>query len=111
MVSPPALVDAQAFVDKPKALALQPVLQTLTEQGPLKGKEQTWVSEFSAFAEQVLEWEPEDFVAQAALPEDLSVALPDYGETLQADYAVPDPDSDGWLLLVRCVPLVHQSES
>ena len=82
-----------------------PLLQALTEQGPLQGKAQTWVTEFSAFAEQVLEWETADFVAQAELPADLSVNLPDYGEVLRPDYAVPDPDSDSWLLLVRCVPL------
>ena len=105
VVSPPALVNAQAFVDKSKAIALQPVLQSLAEQTYLQGKTQAYVSEFSTFAEQILEWETEDYTAQAALPELLSVNLPDYGEVLRADYAVSDPDSESWLLLVRCLPL------
>lgn len=105
VVSPPALVDAQAFVDKSRAISLQPVLQAIAKQELLNGKSQTWVPQFETFAAQVLEWESEDFVAQADLPEALSVPLSDYGETLRPDYAVSDPDSDGWLLLIQCVPL------
>ena len=105
VVSPPALVDAQAFIDKAKALTLQPVLQSITELVLPSGKVQTCVRQFETFAQQVLEWEPEDFEEQAQLPESLSVPLSDYGETLRPDYAVVDPDSDGWLLLVQCVPL------
>ena len=105
VVSPPALVDAQAFVDKSKALALQPVLQSLTEQGLLKGNLHTWVPDFSAFAEQVLEWDAEDFVTPDQFSEDLSVYLDTYGETLQADYGVVNEDSDRPLLLVKVVAL------
>ena len=95
VVSPPALADADAFVDKQKALALQPVLQSLVEQGVLQGKTQTWAADFPSFAEQVLEWEKDDYIAQAALPDDLTVELTNYGETLRPDYGVKDPDSDG----------------
>ena len=105
VVSPPALVDAQAFIDKAKALTLQPVLQSITEPVLPSGKVQTCVRQFETFAQQILEWEPEDFEEQAQLPESLAVPLPDYGEILRPDYAVVDPDSDGWLLLVQCVPL------
>ena len=105
VVSPPALVDAQAFIDKAKALTLQPVLQSIAESLLPNGKSQTYVQQFETFAQQVLEWESEDFEEQAQLPESLAVPLPDYGETLRPDYAVVDPDSDGWLLLVQCVPL------
>ncbi|EDX83591.1 hypothetical protein S7335_771 [Synechococcus sp. PCC 7335] len=105
VVSPPALVDAQAFVDKSKALTLQPVLQAIAQPVLPNGKAQTHVQQFEPLAQQILEWEPEDFEEQAQLPESLSVPLPDYGETLRPDYAVVDPDSDGWLLLVQCVPL------
>ena len=105
VVSPPALVDAQAFIDKAKALTLQPVLQSIAEALLPNGKSQTYVQQFETFAQQVLEWESEDFEEQAQLPESLAVPLPDYGETLRPDYAVVDPDSDGWLLLVQCVPL------
>ena len=111
VVSPPALVDAQAFVDKSKALALQPVLQAIAVREHLQGKTQTWVPEFVTFAEQILEWESADYTVQTALPESLSVNLQNYGEILQANYAVPDPDSDGWLLLIKCVPLGAEFES
>ena len=107
VVSPPALSDLQAFVDREKALSLQPVLQSLIQQGMLLGKEQTWVPEFDEFAKQVLEWVGLDFVAQGELPEDLEVSLTDYGETLRPDYAVKDPDCESWLLLVQVVPLGH----
>ena len=105
VVSPPALVDAQAFIDKAKALTLQPVLQSIAESLLPDRKSQTYVQQFETFAQQVLEWESEDFEEQAQLPESLAVPLPDYGETLRPDYAVVDPDNDGWLLLVQCVPL------
>lgn len=107
VVSPPALAAAQAFVDKPKALALQPILQNMVEQGRLKETDQTWVADFSTFAEQVLEWESEDYVSQESLPDQLAVDLTNYGETLRPDYGVEDPDSEGWLLLVQVVPLGH----
>ncbi len=120
VVSPPALADAQAFVDKKKALTLQLALKEMVEQGQLQGNEQTWVPDFAAFAERVLEWESTDAVPQVALSEDsvseslvsedelaevLEVQLTDYGETLRPDYAVKDPDSDDLLLLVQTVPL------
>lgn len=107
VVSPPALAAAQAFVDKPKALTLQPILQNMVEQGRLKETDQTWVADFSTFAEQVLEWESEDYVSQESLPDELAVDLTNYGETLRPDYGVEDPDSEGWLLLVQVVPLGH----
>jgi hypothetical protein len=107
VVSPPALSDLQAFVDREKALELQPILQGLIQQGMLLGKEQTWVPDFEEFARQVLEWDGLDFVAQGELPEDLAVSLMDYGETLVPDYGVKDPDSEGWLALVQVVSLGH----
>ncbi|EKU96519.1 N-6 DNA Methylase [Leptolyngbya sp. PCC 7375] len=113
VVSPPALSDLDAFVDKEKARELQPLLQGLVEQGRLPGQQQenilkgdqTWVEQFSAFAETILEWETEDFTQADDLPEELAVDLPNYGETLRPDYGVEDPDSDSWLLLVKTVPL------
>ncbi|MEA5466881.1 Eco57I restriction-modification methylase domain-containing protein [Leptothoe sp. PORK10 BA2] len=113
VVSPPALSKLDAFVDKEKARGLQPLLQNLVEQGRLPGQkqenilkgEQTWVETFSVFAEKILEWETENLTQAEDLPEDLAVDLPNYGETLRPDYGVKDPDSDGWLLLAKTVPL------
>ena len=108
VVSPPALADKQAFVDKGSALRLQPVLQGLVKQELLPnqrdGKEQSYVPEFLPFAEQVLEWDAEDVVAEADLPVSLEVNLSDYGEVLRPQYGVIDQDSDGYLLLVKVVP-------
>ena len=104
VVSPPALADKQAFVDKGSALRLQPVLQGLVKQELIQGKEQSYVPEFLPFAEQVLEWDAEDVVAEADLPDSLEVNLSDYGEVLRPQYGVMDPDSDGYLLLVKVVP-------
>ena len=104
VVSPPALVDKQAFVDKGSALRLQPVLQGLVKQELLQGKEQSYVPEFLPFAEQVLEWDGDDVVAEADLPASLEVNLSDYGEVLRPQYGVIDQDSDGYLLLVKVLP-------
>lgn len=104
VVSPPALVKAQAFVDRAKMVELQPVLQGLVSQDRLGGTEALWVPDFVAFVEQVLRWEADDLVGAEQLPTTLEVVLTDYGETLKPTYAVADPDSDGWLLLVQTVP-------
>ena len=107
VVSPPALVKAQAFVDRAKMVELQPVLQGLVSQDRLSGAEALWVPDFVAFVEQVLGWEADDLVGAERLPAILEVVLTDYGETLKPSYAVADPDSDGWLLLVQAVPPGH----
>ncbi|MEM7579715.1 MAG: DNA methyltransferase [Cyanobacteria bacterium P01_A01_bin.80] len=107
VVSPPALIKAQAVVNRGKAVELQTRLTEIVCYDPipnLDSKEVLWIKDFPAFTEQVLEWMPDDLVGGEegnALPQQLEVVLTDYGETLKPSYAVPDPDNDGWLMLVK----------
>ena len=107
VVSPPALIKAQAVVNRGKAVELQTRLTEIICYDPipnLNSKEVLWIKDFAAFTEQVLEWMPDDLHGARegdALPQQLEVVLTDYGETLKPSYAVPDPDSDGWLMLVK----------
>lgn len=104
VVSPPALIKAQAVIDRAKLVDLQERLQGVvsTEAIPRHGDEGTfWIENFPAFTQKVLDWMPEDLVAADDLPDRLSAVLPSYGETLRPTYGVKDPDSDEWVLLVQ----------
>jgi hypothetical protein len=112
VVSPPALVAAQAFPAKniilDHARFLEIVEEVMVEDDP-----QPVIREFPRFATHVLGWEPADLVGTAEggpLPEALEVALPEYHETLRPSYAVPDVDKGPcgepkWLMLVQRVEL------
>lgn len=88
-------------------MEVQERLKEIVCADPISGTtsgEEAWIKDFPAFAEQVLEWMPEDLVGasgQEALPEALEIVLPDYGETLKPTYAVRDPDRDSWLMLIQ----------
>ncbi len=104
VVSPPALIKAQAVIDRAKLVDLQERLQGVvsTEAIPRHGDEGiAWIENFPAFTQKVLDWMPEDLVAAADLPDSLSAVLPSYGETLRPTYGVKDPDSDEWILLIQ----------
>jgi hypothetical protein len=104
VVSPVALVQAQAFINRSSPIDLQARLQALVSELPVPGQEAAGVADFSVFALQILEWLPEDLVPQEKLPEEFFIALSDYGEVLQPSYGVHDPDSHEWMLLVQTVP-------
>ncbi|MFQ4139051.1 type IIL restriction-modification enzyme MmeI [Nodosilinea sp. PGN35] len=104
VVSPPALIKAQAVIDRAKLVDLQERLQGVvsTEAIPRYGDEGiAWIENFPAFTQKVLDWMPEDLVAADDLPDRLSAVLPSYGETLRPTYGIKDPDSDEWVLLVQ----------
>lgn len=107
VVSPPALVKAQAVIDRTRAVEVQERLKEIVCTDPISDStsgEEAWIKDFPAFAERVLEWMPEDLVGasgQEALPQQLEIVLPDYGETLKPTYAVRDPDRDSWLMLIQ----------
>ena len=108
VVSPLALVKAQAVVDRSRAVELQQNLEGLvcTESSGGRIEEGTaWIQDFPVFAEQILGWMPEDLVpcGQEELPEGPEVVLPDYGETLRPTYTVQEPDSDRPLMLIQSV--------
>jgi len=90
VVSPPALVKAQAFIDNSSTIELQQHLKSLVSQEKL---------DFPTLAIKILNWLPEDLVKD--LPTDLEVVLPDYGETLRPTYAVKDPDIERWIILIQ----------
>ena len=61
-------------------------------------------SDWLTVCRDILEW-PDGLLAGApggpALPDSLTVALPEYDDRLAPTYALPDPDApDGWLLLI-----------
>jgi hypothetical protein len=107
VVSPPALVKAQAVVNRASSLELQTKLNEIVSYDPipdLDTKEVLWLKDFPSFAEKILEWMPEDLIGsngQQPLPEDLEVVLTDYNETLRPSYAVRDPDNNTWLMLIQ----------
>jgi N-6 DNA Methylase len=107
VVSPPALVKAQAVVNRAKALELQTKLNEIVSYDPipdLDTKEVLWLKDFPSFAEKILEWMPEDLLGsngQESLPDDLEVVLSDYNEILRPSYAIRDPDNNTWLMLVQ----------
>jgi hypothetical protein len=109
VVSPLALAKSQATIDRSQAVELQQRLLAIvsTNAIPEHIKEGTaWIEDFPPFAGQVLDWQAEDLVGspgQSPVPEELEMALPDYGEILRPTYAVPDPDSGQWLMLIQIV--------
>jgi hypothetical protein len=70
VVSPPALIKARAVIDRAKLVDLQERLQGVvsTEAIPRHGDEGiAWIENFPAFTQKVLDWMPEDLVAQRCL--------------------------------------------
>ncbi|MEB3310269.1 MAG: DNA methyltransferase [Snowella sp.] len=109
VVSPPALLKAQAMVNRGRAVELQTRLQNVISTDVLPDQRESgkvWLPNFPSFAEKVLEWLPEDLSGapnQKPIPPELEVVLSDYGETLRPTYAVANPDSGQWLLLIQTV--------
>jgi hypothetical protein len=103
VVSPAALRDAQAYVNK-NIFREQEILKQLAGWGVADPPR---IRSFPAFASQFLGWEPGDLAGAPGgpeLPKALEVPLPDYSEVLAPTYAVPDPASQGsWLMLVKVV--------
>ena len=100
IVSAPALVAVQAVVNR-NVVELQQRLLEVVSHDSLRGEigdERFWLSDFPAFAINILGWQSEDLVE---MPEELAVLLPEYNEVLTPSYAVPDPDKGSWLMLVQ----------
>jgi len=113
VVSAPALVAAQAFVNRNVAReqqALAALVALVRVPSPDAGTtEAQSLTDFAAFTREVLDWQPADLqgsAGQSSLPDELTVALPEYGDTLKPTFAVPDPDRPGqYALLVEIVPV------
>lgn len=110
VVSAAALVKAGAILDR-RDVDGQMLLKECTAESAADpaGLLRRIVPDFEAFARRVLGWSfaPKYYAGGAGspVPADLEVALPEYGETLRADFAVRERDSQAggqeWQLLVR----------
>ncbi len=111
VVSPLALTKYQAVVNKKRAITLQQKLEEVVSRERYFSRVEegsAWIPDFAKLAVEVLEWLPEDLVGmegQKPLPEELEIPLIDYGETLKPTYAVADPDSGQWVLLIQNVKI------
>src|SRR5262249_26891010 len=110
VVSPPALCAAQALVNRNIAPQQQVLLDLVkTEKVPAgadsRRTEQKFISDLAEFCIKFLGWQESDLAGregQSAIPASLEVALPEYGEILRPDFAVPDSDNARkWLLLIQ----------
>lgn len=110
VVSAPALLAAQAFVNRAQLSQLQEKFNEIVEQqklplGPDGAVEEVPViPHFRELAYTFFEWQSRDLAGAPGgpdLPESLKVTLTDYGETLAPTYAVADPNQQGsWLMLI-----------
>jgi len=102
VVTPPALIKAQAIIDRGKLVDLQEKLLTITTPN-WQGDPQAWIHDFPSFTQSVLGWLPDDLKDPS---DELTVALPNYGETLRPTYAVKGTDgqANSWILLIQMVP-------
>jgi hypothetical protein len=111
VVSPPALAQAQAHLDRSLA-AVQDRLRACVEDVALDGSPNPApaILDFPRFCKEVLRWEEADLAGTSggALPPELSVALREYEEVLEPTFAVADPEppagASKWQLLVRVEP-------
>lgn len=108
VVSPPALVKAQAIVNRNVVDLQQSLLSVISRDLQLVEDNRAWIFDFPAFVENVLGWEPSDLISGDDL-KDLEVVLPDYGEILAPSYAVQDAlggasqNNSGWLMLIQVI--------
>ncbi len=112
VVSPTALVDAQVVLDRNTLPMQERFLQFIKEVTTDDDNSLLAIKDFPAFVRGFLGW-PEDCLfglgTDRPLPDSLSIALPDYGETLAPTFAFKDPrpkdPAQPWLLLVQSLPL------
>ncbi|MHC5734911.1 Eco57I restriction-modification methylase domain-containing protein [Nostoc sp.] len=101
VVSPTALNNAQMSVNRNVVELQQRLSEIVNRDSSNDSTNYTCViSDFPTFTVEILGWQPTDLVES---PDDLAVSLPEYGETLQPTYAVPNPDNGGWLMLVQVI--------
>ena len=113
VVSPPALDKAGAVLERGDREGQRLLREATSERmfDPTEGP-QPWLPDFEAFARSVLGWSfrPAGYAGGggAPIPDELTLHLPDYGQTLAPDFAVreldPDEDASPWQLLVRTLP-------
>ncbi len=110
VVSAPALVKAGATLNRQDAEGQALLAGCVDQRVVFPGRDpEPYVRDFREFASAVLGWglSPRGYAGteESPVPDDLTVVLPDYGETLQPDYAVRERDARNgaskWQLLVQ----------
>ncbi len=107
VVSPVALISAQAFLNRNIIPEHQRFLDEVDEIA-LDGRTGVpAILKLPSFCQNVFGWRETDLVEDNRL-ENLEVVLPEYGETLRPDWAVPvynpTPEESPWLLLIQQLP-------
>src|SRR5258706_5053217 len=108
VVSPTALVSAQAQVDRNIARE-QETLKALVreDEGGDEGARRVWLPDLPAFFSQFLGWEASDLAGGPGgpqLPPPLDASVPDYEDGLCPTNAAPPSEEDGPLLLPGSAP-------
>ena len=113
VVSAHALVQAGAILNR-RDIEGQKLLADCVEPRPVgpDDEPEPHLPDFETFARRVLGWRlsPRGYAGtdEFPIPEELEVALPEYGESLRPDFAVrerdPAEDVPPWQLLVQVVP-------
>ncbi len=110
VVSAPALVKAGAILNRQDAEGQGRLAGCVDQRAISPGRDpEPCVRDFREFARVVLGWgfSPKGYAGteEAPVPSDLTVVLPDYGETLRPDFAVRERDPQNgaspWQLLVQ----------
>lgn len=113
VVSPPALVGAQAHPNRNIGIRQQQILLNLAKEVKVTAGDglrevQTAIPDLPTFCVEFFGWESSDIAGAPRgpeLPDTLSISLVEYGELLEPTYAVPNPDKRGeWLLLIKVHP-------
>jgi len=118
VVSPPALLNAQAHINRNIIPEHRKFLELVTE-APTdnSGDPVAAITDVPRFFEHVLGWEPGDLcggLGRDPIPTSLEVTLTAYNETLRPSYAVPEfsgqdgdenGDEHGWLMLIETLPV------
>jgi len=114
VVSPPALVQAQAFVNSNVATEQSRFLEHVKEVKAGEDEPVAAITDLKALLTDpaLFGWKGTDLItADDSKARDLEVVLVDYHETLRPNFAVPNPEGDGWLLLVQELPLASDMDA
>jgi hypothetical protein len=109
VVSPPALLAAQAHINKNIVPDHTRFLEWIEEVSPADGEDPLpAITDLVGLLQDVFGWEAADLIGSSdsePLPESLEVTLPEYNETLRPTYAVkevePQNGNSPWLMLVQ----------
>jgi hypothetical protein len=108
VVSPPALLQAQAHVNANVVAEHQHFLDHITETPVVGRPELKAIKDLRALLLDVFGWQHGDLIESAdRRAAALEVVLPEYHETLRPTYAVPDDqptETPSWLMLMQLLP-------